>query len=70
MNYIVISSFFFKHGIQDARTYANEDKEKEKDYRYCSLMLHISLHNYISYKCKKSHNIKTDSYIIIINCDS
>lgn len=40
MNYIVI--IFFKHCIQDARTYANEDKEKEKDYRYCSLMLHIS----------------------------
>lgn len=41
----LIVTLFFKHGIQNARTYADENKEEEENCRYRSLAIYyISSH--------------------------
>lgn len=67
MNYTLIFHliFFFKYGIQDARTNANEDKEKEKNYRYCSLICYILHNNYSLYTYKK--NVKKYKKKLVYN---
>lgn len=39
--------FFLKHGIQDARTYADENEKEEKERGYRPLALYISHSDYI-----------------------